>query len=241
MKLPNWFKVLWWVLLLGGLTYFLYRRYPDLVVGHSSYADVFVFLIWVALFLLPLFQEISFFGLTFKKEIEALKADVKGEIAELRSDIRNTVDIRTQFNPSFTFAPLPPSDSQLPLIEERVRNILDEFVRAHNLRMPAVPSDDLKVEDDVSFLFGVRYNIEKELRRIWKERYGEEDRRRPLSIHQVSRMLAEEQLIDPALISVIREVYSVTSPAIHGEEVSKAQMAFVKDVAPNLIAALRSV
>ncbi len=54
-------------------------------------------------------------------------------------------------------------------------------------------------------------------------------------------MLAEEQLIDSALIGVIREVYSVTSPAIHGDEVSNAQVAFVKDVAPDLTAASRSV
>jgi hypothetical protein len=39
----------------------------------------------------------------------------------------------------------------------------------------------------------------------------------------------------------IREVYSVCSPAIHGEPITEAQVSFVRDVAPELIAALRAI
>ena len=40
MKLPNWFRILWWFLLTAGLTWVLYRRYPDLVAGHAAVVDV---------------------------------------------------------------------------------------------------------------------------------------------------------------------------------------------------------
>jgi hypothetical protein len=43
MKLPNWFRIL-----TAGLTWVLYRRYPDLVAGHAAAVDVFVFAVWVA-------------------------------------------------------------------------------------------------------------------------------------------------------------------------------------------------
>jgi hypothetical protein len=73
MKLPNWFKIVWWLLLTSGLTWVLYQRYPDLVAGHAAAADVFFFAVWIALLLAPLFQEVNLLGLKFKQEIDELK------------------------------------------------------------------------------------------------------------------------------------------------------------------------
>jgi hypothetical protein len=39
MRLPNWFKIAWWAPLNALLTYFLFLRYPDLVVGKDSGAS----------------------------------------------------------------------------------------------------------------------------------------------------------------------------------------------------------
>jgi alkyl hydroperoxide reductase subunit AhpC len=71
MKLPNWFRILWWFLLTAGLTWVLYRRYPDLVAGHAAAVDVCVFAVWVALTLVPLFQEVSFVGVKFRRKYGA--------------------------------------------------------------------------------------------------------------------------------------------------------------------------
>ena len=70
MKLPNWFRILWWFLLTAGLTWVLYRRYPDLVAGHAAAVDVFVFAVWVALILVPLFHEGSFSGVKFWRKYD---------------------------------------------------------------------------------------------------------------------------------------------------------------------------
>jgi hypothetical protein len=94
MKLPNWFKVMWWILLLIILSVFLYKRYPQVTAGNSTTLDIFVFLIWVALCLLPLFEELSFFGITLKKEVEGLKADITNQINSLKADIKNTVNVQ---------------------------------------------------------------------------------------------------------------------------------------------------
>ena len=106
MKLPNLFKVVWWLLLTSGLTWILYKRYPDLVAGHAAPVDIFFFGIWVALMLAPLFQEVSFFGLKFKQELDELKAFVAAQVSDIRSEVRNAVDIRTTFNPSITIPAL---------------------------------------------------------------------------------------------------------------------------------------
>jgi hypothetical protein len=63
MKLPNWFKIAWWCLLTLGVTWVLYKRYPELIAGHAAPVDIFVFAIWVALMLVPLFQESQFLRL----------------------------------------------------------------------------------------------------------------------------------------------------------------------------------
>lgn len=48
-------------------------------------------------------------------------------------------------------------------------------------------------------------------------------------------------MISPNLAHAVREVYSVCSAAIHGEDVSDNQVQFVRDVAPELLAALEAV
>ena len=108
MKLPNWFKIIWWIFLLIIVSVFLYNRYPHFTAGTSTTADIFIFLIWVALCLLPLFEELSFFGVTLKKEVEKLKADITHQISNLKADIKSTVNV--QFN--------VPVEGQIPPVED---------------------------------------------------------------------------------------------------------------------------
>jgi hypothetical protein len=79
MKLPNWFRIMWWLVLLGLISYIMVRRHDALVTGQGSFGDFLVLLIWVALFLAPIFQEVD----------------------GLRTDIRNTIDVQAQINPTF--------------------------------------------------------------------------------------------------------------------------------------------
>jgi hypothetical protein len=50
MKLPNWFKIIWWVGLLGLTGTILYKRFDAITSGQSVPADVFVFLIFVTIY-----------------------------------------------------------------------------------------------------------------------------------------------------------------------------------------------
>lgn len=240
MKFPTRFKVFWWIFILLLISYFLYRRSADVVSGHSVPVDVFAFLVWTALLLLPFYSEISFFGMTFKKEIEVLKSQVKDEISGLRAEIRTSVDLRSQINPSFNIL-APPPDSQLPEIEKRIQAIVENTVRTLGLR--AVEPSTLTLSPDVDFLFKVRYNLEREVRRIWKLRAQGDDvvRQRFVPTLRVARNLSEAGLIDRGIEGAIREVWTVASPAIHGEHVTEAQVSFAREVAPQLIATLKAI
>lgn len=238
MKLPNWFKIAWWLLLTSVLTAFLYKRYPDLVAGAASIADVIVFLIWISLLLAPLFNEVSLLGITLKQQIEELKNSVSTQIA----DLRTTVDVRSSINQQFTM-PLPASDAKLPEIEAMLKKALTDVLSEQGREL--VRTTIVSAPEDVALLFAARYSIEKELRRIAEGRQMFSGIAsllpRSLPIGRLSTMLVEAEVIDPRLSNAIREVYAVCSPAIHGEPISEAQVSFVKDVAPGLIAALQAV
>lgn len=239
MKFPNWFRAIWWLLLVSILSFFLWRRYPELVAGHASHADIVVFVIWLALLLAPLFSEISMFGVTLKQQIEELKGYVSSQIMDVKSEIKSAVDIRATISPHFNI-PMPAADAQLPEIERSIKVAVADALAEHGVQQPPPPAN-VYVPQDVTFLFSVRHNLEKELRRIGTVRQLTEESRRPMSILYLTRALIAAELLEPRLAAAIREVYSVCSPAIHGEPVTEAQMSFVKDVGPDLIAALRAI
>ncbi len=252
MKLPNWLKIIWWFLLVGFFAYLLFQRYGSIMSGVATATDIVIFLILIALLAIPLFQEVSLFGVSFRKEIDNLRTEFKEQIINLRSDIQNTINMRTEISPQIYLT--PPTDSELPSIEERIRPILEQTLTELGISRPVPTPKELTVPSDTNYLFTVRYTIESELRRIWKQR---RDRIReiglltgqsitdiekpPLSVFQITRLLTESEIISPQLSSVIREVHRVCSPAIHGEEVSQTAVGFVRDAAPELIASLKAI
>jgi len=233
---PNWFKISWWLALLVGLGALIGLRFSALAGGKSDAADLVILGIWIMLALAPLFEEITMFGMTLKGKVEKLDK----EVDSLRTELRNSVDVRTQISPIFN-APSPPSDSQLPALEARLRGVMTEVLREYNIQQPQARSEIPLVTGDVAVLFAARFHIEKELRRIFSDRLPDQRDRRPMPVFQLARRLAEDGLLDQRLSHVVREVYSVTSPAVHGESVTEAQVAFVRDVAPELIATLRAI
>jgi hypothetical protein len=54
-------------------------------------------------------------------------------------------------------------------------------------------------------------------------------------------VLVQNELLQPRFAHAIREIYSVCSPAIHGEPVTDAQISFVQDVAKEVIDALSEI
>ena len=239
MKLPNWLKIGWWLLLVALLSAFLWNRYPQLRVGKAVPADVVVFVIWIALLLAPLFNEVSLLGITLKQQIDDLKSYVSKQVTEVRNEVRSAVDVRATFSPHFNI-PAPAADAQLPEIERRIKLAVADALAEHGIQQ-APPPAPVPVSADVALLFATRYNLEKELRRIGQGRQLTSDSRRPLAVTQLVRALVDADLLEPRLAHAIREVYSVCSPAIHGEPVTEAQVAFVQDVGPELIAALRAI
>jgi len=235
MQLPNWFKILWWVGITLALVMLLSTRILSIQEGTANAIDAFLFLILLILLLLPLFKEFDFLGLKLKAQIDEVKTEIKDEVTQLRNEIIS-IGVNTQVNPQIYLN--PPPDSQLPDLERKYQKILDELRKERNISGSIDVQTELLIPTDVNYLFIVRYTIEKELRRIWRDRFNGEITRRPVPVHKILGLLVEAGLIESRISNMIREVYSVCSPAIHGEEVSEKQISFVRDIAPNLISTL---
>ena len=246
MNLPNWLRICWWIALLTTVSWYLLQRYPSLVEGQPSAIDILAILIWAALALVPLFKEMKIFGLGFKQEVEGLKKEVEQRIDGLRAEIKNTLDVRTEISPHFSFAPFP--DSQLPALEQSIRATVEDIMKDYGLKELQKVDLELETSDDVEFLFKVRYNLEKQLRRIWTSRFPEQSEADRRPFHRLVRDLLQADIIDSKVAGILREVYSICSPAVHAIDNGKDHPAwtkaahfFVRYKVTKLIAALKAI
>lgn len=233
MRLDNRLQYLWWVILVTSLTYFFISDvYGRVASGSATTMDTIIFVVWLALLLVPLFQEVDLFGVRLRSEIESMKNDVREQILNLRSVIQTTQNVQT-----FVFD-RPPPDSELPKIEKQFRKSLGS-TSVTQPRTMDYQKTGIDVPPDVQLLMSVRYEIEKQLRRLWEVRYGQP--LRPFGLRRVIDQLTSDGMLAPALASTVREAYVICSQGVHGDPVSKSQIKFVRDVYPALIEVMKGL
>lgn len=232
MKLRVRWKYLYWFVIVAFLTFLMLRRLSSVLSGNPTNMDIIVFIIWITLLIVPMFREVNIFGVGLKNEIDSLRNDFRGEMLNLRSEIQNTVN----FNPQIIIGQ-PPSDSELPQLKEAIQKAFQDVAGTINIQ--AIQTEqELAMPTDTQFLFSVRYNLEKELNRVWGLHAASQKEERPRSPGEIMRLLSMWGTIDMDFYKALRDVYTVCNMAIHGRDVSQAKVSFVRDVAPQLIAYL---
>ena len=234
MKFPDWFRFAWWIILLAITGLILFKRYSAIMDGLSVPADIFVFLVFIALMLLPVFSEISFFGIKFKKEIEDLKSDINIKFGDIRNEIRNS---QSQiFNATIHGYGPPPPDSKLPDLDTKINKLVKAQGQGNELNEidleQNVPNENLD-------LFKIRFNIEKQLKRIWFSRFGDHPtvgfQIRYQPIQNMIRDLLNSEIINKDFYSILIEILSICNHAIHGNDLTDNQITFVRKNANQLI------
>ncbi len=236
MKLPNWFKILWWIALIGLTGIILFNRFDDIISGQSVPFDIFIFLIFVALMLVPIFSEIEFFGIKLKREIEDLKQDINIKLGDIKNEIRNS-QTQTVHQTVQTFGP-PPPDNKLPELQDEIERILSVKLKEHGVSPEIKIPGRIDVPKDNLLMFQVRFNIEKQLRRIWEQRFDSGDfdpRLRHQPVTRIIQDLVKFEIIDNNFYGILREILSICNYAIHGEEVTENQVSFVTKNAKQIL------
>ena len=233
MKFSGGFRTAYWLGLIAILSWFLLLRMDDAVAGRATAADTVVFGIWIALLLAPLFSEIELLGIKLKQEVEKAKDEIKREIVALKTEITSAIEVRTNISPNIYLT--APPDAQLPAIARDVRRAvaLESSAIGGATRSATVHG----IDGDTLFLVAVRRDLEVELRRIVEQRdLPRPDR--PLSGVQLVRLLGQAEILGPDLVRAVRDLYAICSPAVHGEAVSAAQLALVRDLGPDVLGVL---
>ncbi len=244
MKLPNWFKIMWWALITIAVSVMFYFRLEFILKGQTVPVDIFIFLVLVALLFVPIFQEVSFFGLKFKQIIDEFQKQINVQLSTFKADIQTSLN--NSINTNVHILSNPPSDDKLPDIELKIKETLNDILgdNKNNNKEQGEDADIdslLTVQNKTQFLFRVRYLIEKNLREIGQAFDYQSFNNRPMSITRLTKELIYEQIINSELAMAIREVYSVCSFAIHGNEFSEKQFHFVRDLGPDIVKTLEKI
>ncbi|WP_010526990.1 hypothetical protein [Thermophagus xiamenensis] len=185
MKIPNWLKVVWWIILIGITTRTLLLRNEDIISGKSVPFDIFVFIIWVALMLAPLFQEINIFGIKLKQSIDELKSQI--------NEVKNEISNKNPFNPTINLTPT--ADNKIQELEDKYSKILDNILKNKGITSQTEPQNTFNVPESNQFLFATRFRIETELRRIWEYSIGNNQEKRRTSAISILRDLTDNRII----------------------------------------------
>jgi hypothetical protein len=228
MKLPNWFKIVWWIILLILTGFILFKRYDAIAQGVSVPTDFFILLVFIALMLVPIFSEINLFGIKLKREIEDLKTEINVKFGDLKNEIKTSQN--QTFNATIQGFGPPPPDNKLPELENDIERIVRIKLKEHGLHEMPKLAGRIDVPDDNINLFKVRYNIEKQLKRIWESRFEETSidvRFKYQPILKVIQDLTKYEIIGKDFDGILREILSICNYAIHGEKVTDNQVLFV--------------
>jgi len=228
MKLPNRVRIVWWVLLVGFFAYLVSQRYDSITSGAASAIDIIIFLILIALVTIPLFREVTIFGVGLKKELDNLRE----EMITLKSEIHSTQNVYVY--------PTPSPDSKLPEIKKIAEATLKEELG--ELAVESRPVLEATIPNDVSYLFVVRYNIENELKRITDFYWPSEGTESyPKTVIQKLEFLVYIKVIHRNLAFILKEMFARCSAVIHGEQFSDQGTQWIRQDAPGIIEALKAI
>lgn len=228
------FKTAWWAILVVVVGYYLFDRYPEMSGGNPSYFDVIVFLVWIGVCLAPIFQEMDIFGVKLKQQINDLQKDLNHQLSVLKTEVKSSIEVSNANSNQIYFqsGSAPPKDSEIPDLSQEIQKTLERMGITDGKEAP----DDYGVDPIHVEMFKVRLAFENLLR----EYAGiDEKYRRRYSVGKLLNDLRNYEGISKQVLHGVMEVVSVCNYAVHGEPISAAQIAFVRESAPGLLKALR--
>ena len=236
------YKTLWWVILILLCIMYVILRVTGKIPANKTIDNV-VIPAGVILAIFPLISEVSFLGLSFKKEINDLKADVDKQFFDIRRDLSVSMNAFQNVNPIINN-----NYGELPSLKE-VKNEIEKYNKTIN-GVDLSEGKDLEylynIDNDILFMFKVRYIIEKKINNIYtKVTYGEYYKydSKIANINNIGLQtkiyilfnkkgglvdLERYNIYEKNLEEKILEIVSICNRAIHGDSVDIKYVDFVK-------------
>jgi hypothetical protein len=221
----------WWVIALAFFIYLILARSASIASSNPTIFDTGVLAIVAVLILLPFMSEISAFGFTVKKQIEEAKKELKQNVREEIGLVRNellALSISNRLTSNVILqagVPNPPPDSALEEVRNQITEVLEQFQQERGIR-DVQPRRSEVAENTVS-AFEQRYLVEQEVKRLWRARIADGEFHRYPPFSRMVDDLVQYELITPSLGKSLREVYSVASAVVHGDDPSDEKTSFL--------------
>ena len=243
MKFPDKFRVIWWIIVSSSVFILLVIRRDNVFSSQPTYLDIGLITIFLALLLLPLYSEISLFGMSIKQKIEKSNEEVikhiSNQIMLFRSEIQSTISNINHITQN-VFPSQPSSDQ---ILNEEIENIKSRQKawlsgkEKYNNKEDQILKFDIK--DEVLLAFKIRYLIEQELNRIWFYFFPNPPRPGLSLISKLGNLhrfgpISEDEALQ------IKEIISITNKAIHGDSISEVQYNYLREVAPIILDYLKN-
>ncbi|GLP97124.1 hypothetical protein [Paraferrimonas sedimenticola] len=238
MKNSENFKTFWWCILVAVIGLYLFGRFPKLLEGTPTYFDVVVFIVWIAVCLAPIYQEMNLLGFSFKQKFDELKKDINHQLSLMKVELQSSIEVSTanQNHISVNTTSEPPKDSDLPQIEEAINKILEAKGLVKNgYKLPEASPEAVE-------MFKVRLAFE----RLVSEHTSRNtpllakdiSKRQSFSLGRTLRELRQYSPISDDVLSGVMEIINVCNFAIHNGKVSDNQLNFVRNSSSSLYNAL---
>ena len=231
---PDKFKPFYWAALIISGLLIIIARAKEITSGNSNAIDILIISVEIALLIVPIFSEMSFFGFGFKGAINDLRNDLKNDYLNLRNEIQTNLNIPLTVNVGRENAP---NDSEIQRIDEALARMA-EVIQGREIIVEREDYQLFTSSENDAYLFKVRLEIEKELQRITEILFPTM-RRRESAGSMLNRLLKSE-IFYPNMIPAIKDILSIGNMGVHGEAVTPRQLEFVKKWYPNIIDLLRN-
>ncbi|MCE7698998.1 MAG: hypothetical protein K8E24_009310 [Methanobacterium paludis] len=213
MEFPEKFnKFYWWIALIISLAIILFIRRNSIINGTTTPMDIVIFLVFIALLLVPIFEEINIFGIKLKREIEDIKTSVTGvksNITGVKSDVlgvktdltgvkTNVTEVKTELTGQILNLRTDVQNSINIKNEANQQNIIytsfpDSQVQQREQYSRKVLEDAKKVYnlEDIS----LEIDAPDDVKYLFSVRYGIEKEVRSIWIHELGEDYDEESVL----------------------------------------------
>lgn len=239
-KLWTWLKSIclrkWWYVILLIISSIYVWHYRFSIIDFSTIeAQDLIFFLWLILLVFPLFSEIEILGVKVKKEIEKSVQEVKEDIAELRLQIvssNSSAVANSETNFIFSAEFLQALTEKAGLPKSRDIKKADTVIDAQFLDKEVI------APTEATFLFSVRYAIEKRIVELY-QLLGNE--RIYTSLASMLQELRKSELLDNDMVTLLFQITKIANRGIHGESISQDYTEFIQSVFPDVIRKLDEI
>lgn len=230
--MKDWFlsnrKSIWWIVLLVSSLLYLWLN-KERVISSPAEFDKVVVIIFVLVVFMPLVRELSFAGISIKRELDVVKNELKSEVLKVKLDLQQLSMKSTQNSDIKINIGRDDLPSKKIIEKDLLETKAYEETQENNIYE--------SISKNTIELFKSRFLIEEKFSYIISKYEVKSNR----NLKMMSKALLREKLINRRTYEYISKVLAICNRGIHGEIVDQQYVNYVKRILPEILESLSTI